>query len=534
MKELINRLTSNRVFLYEIIFSSFFVNILALATPIFVIQVLQRYVAYGVTSTLITLVAGILIILLFEFLLRNIRYKICSEFDVINAKLSNQLFAKIYSIPSAFFIFRDIRLEKLKSNVQFITNSLTGNSLITFIDAPYTIIFLLAVYLLHYQLGLILSLFLIIPFAISGMLNDGISIERKETTSETIKQSMMLNDAVARNITFKFYHLLALAFSAWKANLINLTNHKGTFEDKRNFLSSILNSVSLLLTVTIISWGAILSVNGELSVGALIGANILASRAIAPIIKFVQTLPSYKEIDANIQEIREILALPNEQIKGTTLANFNGTLSVKNLELIYPEGRNPVFSKANFDIKSNEMVCLCGDNGAGKTSLLKLIIGIIPYTSGQIFYDEIEIRQLSTNWLRDNLSYMPQVPEFIDANLIQNIKGTADIDQSQLDRIIDEADLSTFVNKHPQGLLMGISNSKNLLPVGIIKRIAFARALALDKKIFIFDEPTEGLDERGSDKIIERIIKLKNDGKTIIIASSDERIRKHSNKIITV
>ena len=149
MQELISRLLSKRIFLLEIVASSFFVNLLALATPIYVIQVLQRYVAYGVTATLITLVAGVLILLVFEFFFRNLRNRISNEFEVYNATLSNHLYRKIYLIPTAFFILKDIRLEKLKKNIQNVAHNLNGNVLITFIDAPFSIIFLLAVFSLE-------------------------------------------------------------------------------------------------------------------------------------------------------------------------------------------------------------------------------------------------------------------------------------------------------------------------------------------------------------------------------------------------
>ena len=159
--------------------------------------------------------------------------------------------------------------------------------------------------------------------------------------------------------------------------------------------------------------GSSLSVNGEISVGALIGANILASRAIAPIVRFVQTSYIYKEVDASISEVKQVLSLPNEQIKGNEIANYAGDVHAISLSMIYPQTKNPVFENINFEISSGKILCITGNNGAGKTSLIKTLIGILPFTRGQILFEKIEISQLSVNWLRQNISYMPQVQSLL-------------------------------------------------------------------------------------------------------------------------
>ena len=530
MNELIRRLKTNKLFMFEILLSSLFVNLLALATPIYVIQVLQRYVAYGVTATLVTLVAGVVLILIFEFFFRNLRNKISGEFEIINANLSNSIYAKIHAIPTAFFALKDIRMESLTRNMQTITNNLNGNNLLTFIDAPFSIIFLIAVFFLHYQLGLILIFFLIIPFIVSNFLTPEITDKTKNYSNESVRQSILYHDSVSKNITIKFFRLISLAISAWSVSLKNQTNNKGLLELRRNFLSSTLLSHSSLLTVVIIGWGAILSVNGELSVGALIGANILASRAIAPIVRFVQTSYIYKDVDNSIKEVNQVLSLPNEQIKGNQISNYTGEMTVLNLTMTYPQTKNPVFESINFEISSGKMLCISGNNGSGKTSLIKTIIGILPYTKGQILYEKIEISQLSVNWLRHNISYMPQVPEFVDATLFHNLSyGNNNLDKNIISKAIDDSDLSNFINTHPKGILMSMKNTNNNFPIGIIKRMAFARSLIGNGQIFVFDEPTEGMDKNGSLAVIRKIMDLKHRGKTIIVATSNEDLIKNSD-----
>jgi ATP-binding cassette subfamily C protein LapB len=113
MFEIFNRLKSNQAFLVRILIASLFVNLLALATPIYVIQVLQRYVAYGVTSTLVTLVVGVIVISIFEFFFKNIRHRMARELEPINTDLANQVMAKLSNLKTSFYAFN----QKFRSDI---------------------------------------------------------------------------------------------------------------------------------------------------------------------------------------------------------------------------------------------------------------------------------------------------------------------------------------------------------------------------------------------------------------------------------
>ena len=165
MFEILNRLKKNPAFLSRILIASLFVNLLALATPIYVIQVLQRYVAYGVTSTLITLVAGVIVISIFEFFFKNIRHRMARELEPINTDLANQVMLKLSSIKTSFYAFnKKFRSDIITTHVQSIQQTLTATTTLVVIDLPFSLIFIIATFLIHYQLGLIVVAFLLLPF----------------------------------------------------------------------------------------------------------------------------------------------------------------------------------------------------------------------------------------------------------------------------------------------------------------------------------------------------------------------------------
>ena len=167
MIEIFNRLKRNPSLFTKIIIASFFVNILALATPIYVIQVLQRYVAYGVNSTLVTLVVGILLVSLFEFFFRNIRHRMTREIETENTLLADRVMKKLVAIKSNYYsIQKNFRPDIITRNVNLVQSTFNASTTLILIDVPFVLIFLIALFLIHYQLGIIATLFILVPFII--------------------------------------------------------------------------------------------------------------------------------------------------------------------------------------------------------------------------------------------------------------------------------------------------------------------------------------------------------------------------------
>ena len=160
MKTLLARVTSNRPLFIKLLVASFLVNILALATPIYVIQVLQRYVAYGVTSTLVTLILGVTFIVIFEFFFRNIRHRMAREYELKNVEIANMVLTKLNNIKSHIYeVSFKLRNDLINKNLNIIQNVFSASTILIILDVPFTIIFLIALFLIHYQIGLICLFF---------------------------------------------------------------------------------------------------------------------------------------------------------------------------------------------------------------------------------------------------------------------------------------------------------------------------------------------------------------------------------------
>ncbi len=533
MLEIFNRLKNSPRLFVQIIVASLFVNLLALATPIYVIQVLQRYVAYGVSSTLITLVAGIVFVTIFEFFFRNIRHRMAREMEPLNALLADRVTKKLVSIKTSFYaINKQFRPDVVSGHLQIIQQSLVATTTLILIDVPFVSIFLIALFLIHYQLGLIVSVFIFIPLIISIFYKNTINDLSSKTSQNMLATTRLQDNTISRYETIRYFNLIEPIKKAWGRIVHQMIILKENFELNKNILSSLMSTSAAFLTIIVIGWGAVLSVNGEISVGALIGANILAARAIAPIIKFIQTIEPLSKADNSLLEIKNFLTTPQDLEGGTEIKEFGGKINIKDLYFKYPLSKNPIFEGLNCEMNPGNLIVISGSNGSGKTTLIKTLAGILEFERGQIFLDLIEMTQVSLAWLRKNLIYLPQEPKFVDGTFLDNLIGLQKIEREKMNSILKRVDLENFVNSDPQGIQMSLLNRGEDLPFGIRKRMALARALIVDGQIVLLDEPTETLDQRGKDAIYSIIAQFIKSNKTVVISTLDKEILEKANYII--
>jgi len=533
MKTLLARVTFNRPLFIKLLVASFLVNILALATPIFVIQVLQRYVAYGVASTLVTLVLGTTFIVIFEFFFRNIRHRMAREYELKNVEIANMVLTKLNNIKSHIYeVSFKLRNDLINKNLNIIQNVFSASTILIILDVPFTIIFLIALFLIHYQIGLICLFFILIPFLIDKFYSA--KIDKLSKQSELIQSSIfrIFDNVITRNLSIKFYSLTNSIAKSWNFLANRTANNREDLEAEKNLVNSFSSTIGSLLTISVIGWGATLAVDGQISVGALIGANILAARALMPLIRYVATKNNLLLAENSMYEINEYLKIPSDISKGASIKEFKGNIEVRDLFFQYPNTKNPIFESLNLSFGPGDIISIIGSNGSGKSTLINIFSSVLEITRGSILIDGVELSQLSKTWYRDQIAFSPQEPKFIDGSLKDNLIGSNEVKESDFLRILKEVDLANYINNRENGINTLLEDRGETLPVGIRKRMSLARAMVKQSQLFILDEPTEGLDKTGKDTVITLIKNecLKN--KTIIIATNDQELVNMSDVLI--
>ena len=533
MNYLLARITDNKSLFIKLLVASFLVNILALATPIYVIQVLQRYVAYGVTSTLVTLVIGVTFIAIFEFFFRNIRHRMAREYELKNIELSNKVLTNLNNIKSHIYeVSFKLRNDQINKNLNKLQSTYSASTILNLLDVPFTIIFLLALFLIHYQVGLICLAFIAIPFLIDKLYSN--KINKLSQQNEMFQSSIfrIFDNIITRNLSIKFFALTSPIAKSWNYLANRTASNREDLEAEKNLISSYSSSIGSLLTISVIGWGATLAVDGQISVGALIGANILAARALMPIIRFVAMKNNLSMAENAMKEINEYLNIPSDNNSGSTIKEFKGTIQIRDLFFQYPQTRNPIFESLSLSFGPGNVISIVGSNGSGKSTFMNIIASVLEPSRGSIMIDGIELSQLSKTWYRDQIAFSPQEPKFIDGSLKDNLIGSKEVRESDFKNILKEVDLDHHINSREKGMNTLLEERGETLPVGIRKRMSLARAMVKQSQLIILDEPSEGLDKSGREKVINLIKNQNLKNKTIIIATNDQNIINISDILI--
>ena len=534
MGEILKRLLFNPFVFTQLIIVSFFVNILALASPIFVMQVLQRYIAYGVSSTLITLVTGVIIAIIFEFFFRNLRHRIARGFDKENHKIKQQVLNRLQSSKIVFGeLYHQAKYKGIDRMLQLTENTFSANTIIIILDLPFILIFLITIFLIHNTLGAIILFIILCVMLISLFMSMIIRRVTLQTALEQNNESNIIKNIISQHSIIKLFNYELIFEKIWNQIIIVLLPLRKKMQARMHLSTSILQTVVGLTTVAIIGVGATLVVQGELGVGGLIAANILAARALSPLIKYIALKPNLQIGLQSLIELKNLTNVAEDRIKGSVIEKFKGKVILEKVEFKYLEQKISLFKNISVSISPGQILVIAGNNGTGKTTIAKLLLGILEPNYGTIRADDTLINQLQGPWWRQNIMYLPQEAQFINGSFKVNIFGQKiPTNSTEANNVLTDSGLKEFIDDQQNGIDASISSNAAELSPGIRKKVALARALTSKGQIVVFDEPTETLDQLGSAQVYQLINKLQQEKKTIIICSSDPYIIKGSTAIL--
>jgi len=535
MLELLRRLLIRPGLLIELLIASLLANLLALATPLFVIQVLNRYVAHGVSATLTTLATGAVIAIVLEFGFRQVRNRLARG---VSLRPDEQVALRGFDalIGSKAGILDQLppgKQREIMTGVDNIRTAYNAANVSAILDLPFALLFLGVLFFLSPVLGIVATAFTLAALLIGLLLMGLQRTPTRQLTEEGKKTGLLISAAIQEKDTIRAFNGGQAIARAWVQQVRGVQTLFRKIVGQQGILASFSTLITAFMSVTVMGAGAVLVVRGQLDVGALIGANILAARALQPISRFAQLAEPFHKAKQGLQQLREFVQLPRELEAGSSKQTYDGNLELRDLALTYPGATTPLFESLNASIPSGALCVVTGANGAGKSSLARMIMGLVDPSRGQVLADGIDLQQVLPEWWRQQIVYLPQEPGFLNISLADNIKlNNPDLSEEDLNRVIDAAGLRTFVDESQHGMAMPIPNGGRQFAVGIRRRMALARALATKGKLVLMDEPTEGLDSEGLKIVSAALNALHKQGCTIVAFSHDPNIISNAQVVI--
>ena len=520
----------------ELLIVSGVIAFLSLALPLYVIQALTRYLSNGVDETLYSLTVGVLIALIVEFILRQYRRK--AIIDSVNQE--QDIHETIEALSKVNFESEKLQsLTNLPEAMRAVRSKLVAKNIDreTYLyDLPFIPVFLIIMYLLSPVSVLLLSIIFTVSFVFSS------SQIRLSNKSQKLNMPVTaLNDRFETQL-IKNYSTLFL-FSNYRAQLQKFANTLVLEREGRLSVQSSLNLDRVMrswamnvLTVLIVFTSSILVFDGEMQVGSLIALNILAARAYPPLANLPVTLMfDAKAISSVAAELGTAGSLEESSHTKLISQDFSGLVEISQLGFQYRSEKVAVFNSLSFTFSPGSVTVITGKNATGKTTLFKLLTGVIQPQVGTILVDGVNMSQLNNNWWRQQVIAVPQEPNFFDGTIMENLEAVSDkVKPEEFATAISTAGLKDFLDKTLNGTDSKLDFPNSKFSLGTRKRIALARAIISDGKFVVMDEPTEGLDSDGAKVFYEYLNLCIDRKKTVVVLSHDPAIIKGASMMINL
>lgn len=527
MKELFTRLKSRPGLTAEMLAASLIANLLALASPIFVMQVLNRYVAHGVQSTLITLSAGVVIAIVLELAFRHIRMRLAASVNAPSDRaVASAAFGTLTDSKTAHIekLPQGLRQEMI-SGADKLQAAYNANNMSSIMDVPFALLFIGVLYLLNPTIAIVVAGFVGVSFLISVLTLASLRAPTRLLQSESGRRSGLVGAAIQAGDTVRAFNGSDFIRRQWQERTDAYNGLGRKIMLRQGFVQSLGMTLQATMGAVVIGLGALQVVAGTMDVGIMIGANILAARALGPIIKFAMMSEQFAKARQAVAMFNEFGRMPMERREGTALANYSGGIEFDDMAFAHAGAKTPLFESLNLKLEASSVLVFSGANGTGKTSLARMMAGLLEPTRGRILVDGVDLAQIAPEWWRKQVMYLPQEPKFLNGTISQNISlSNPDMEIDKLQECIELAGLRTFVDQSTDGIETQIIGGGKNLSLGIRRRIALARALATDGKVMVIDEPTEGLDAEGAQAVLSAINRAASNGSTVLVFTHDPQI----------
>ncbi|WP_020588598.1 type I secretion system permease/ATPase [Desulfobacter curvatus] len=508
-------------------FFSLFINTLYLTFPLYMLSVYDKVLTSYSMPTLYATTALALVALMVLGGLDLARSRLLVRSGVLLDKLLSRRVLK--EMLTDLARVDGIGYTQGLKDINTLRNYLGGSSIFAFFDVPWIFIYLWIIYMIHPKLGAVAGIGALILFIV-GILQTFLT--RNYMTSfdkwnNQAEQWLLKSFRSAKEID-----VMGMTGNAGR-HFAAISNtglaHMEKASRFNHFFSAVTSSFGTLMQVFIYGAGAILVIQNETAPGVIIAASIIMGRALAPVNQGIsawrQTSGAKRAYD-NLNRLFSIGAHRElEQID-----EVNGRLNIVDLSLDIKDKR--VLNGINFQLASGEIMGLMGHNGAGKSCLCRLILGMWAPTEGRVELDGRNVYNLDNDALGAKLGYLPQSVELFAGTVKENIARMGHVDDAK----VVEAARSAFAHEtilgFPQGYDTDIGEAGLMLSGGQRQRVGLARALYGNPGLVILDEPNSNLDQAGEDALVLALQHLKLMGTTTIMITHKPSLLNAVDKIM--
>lgn len=490
-------------------------NLMMLAPTLYMLQVFDRVLSSQSELTLLAL--SLITLFLFavmgfsEWTRSRVLVRAGVRFDqhlssrVFNASFESYLSETRAAPTRAFYDLITLR--------QFIT----GQGIFALFDVPWTPIYLVVIFFLHPMLGWLAIGFAIAQglFAWFGHRHTVAPAEdagRAASDVQAYLQSKLRNAEVIESMG-----MLGNLRALWRRSQDRALGRNAQAQDIGARVAAWSKFIRYTQQSFSLGAGAILVINGEMSAGAMVAANVLMSRALAPIDQLVGIWRGFITSRDAFHRLEQLLAQYPERDPNLRRVAPQGEVTLRDVVADAPGRATPILRNIGFSVAAGTVTAIIGPSGSGKSTLARVLMGIWPDVAGEVLLDGMPLDGWNRIELGPHLGYLPQDIELFEGTIGENIARFGELDSEKVIEAARCAGLHEMILRFPKGYDTPIGEAGNLLSGGQRQRIGLARAVYGDPAVIVLDEPNANLDDAGEAALVRTVQQLKARGKTIFL-----------------
>ncbi|WP_416673287.1 peptidase domain-containing ABC transporter [Egbenema bharatensis] len=503
-------LAKQRGILTQVLLASMFVQILGLANPLLVQQVIDKVIVSGNLSAMTMF--GILMVMFacLEGVLTVLRmYLFASTTHRIDLRLGSEIIRHLLQLPLNFFEKRPVgELSSRLSELENIRQFLTGTAVTAVLDAVFSLFYIGVMVL--YSPRLTLCVLATIPIVILSTLFVS-TIQRKLIRTKAdygAKVQSYLIEILGGVFTVKAQHMESLVEATWRERYVQYLSSGFTTSTVNTMFSSFSQFLNTMSNLLVLWMGAGLVLEGELTLGGLIAFRILTGYVTGPLLRLSRLWQRFQETSLSMELLADIVDFPAEEISTATplqLPLITGNVQYQEVSFGFKEGQLQL-TNVNLDVTAGSFVGIVGQSGSGKSTLLKLLPRLYQPKAGSILIDGYDISKVDLNSLRSQLGIVPQDAVLFEGTIRDNIALFGSLSDDEVIAAAKVAEAHDFIMQLPEGYSTQVGERGTSLSGGQRQRIAIARVVARSPRLLIFDEATSALDYETERRVCENLM----------------------------
>jgi ATP-binding cassette, subfamily C, bacterial len=511
---------------------SLVVNMLVLAVPIYLFQMSDRVLTSRSIDTLVMLSVIVMVAILAHVLLDAMRRFILMRIAVdVETKLGGPVLAAAAKAAQT----GSGREFQVLADLQQIRSFLTGPVILTMLDAPTIPVYLLAVFLIHPDLGYIVTVAGICLFFLA-YLNQKFTAVPFARASAFSTRANLQAEAMSRNAqVINAMGMIPEGVVIWGKETAESLKAQVSAQDRNIIMTGFSKFFRLGTQIAMLGWGAWLSLAGSLTGGMVIASSVVAGRALAPLEGTIEGWRSFIHARAAYARVQSLLQSSPLNLDRLRLPRPEGRLNVERILYVPPPNKKVILNGISFNLDPGESLAIVGASGCGKSTLARMLVGSINPTAGNIRLDLMDLRNWDTRQFGENVGYLPQDMQLFPASIKANIaRMREDATDEEVFEAAEIADIHEMISQFAQGYETQIGMDGAPLSGGQRQRIGLARAFFGNPRLVVLDEPNSNLDSLGEAALARAFHQAKQRGITVVAITQRPALLKSVDKIMMI